>query len=85
MEIEFDPSKDDVNRAKHGISLGRARDLDMLAVMPDTRVDYGEARFRAWGIIDGAVYCLAFTTRGDRVRAISLRRAHDKEVKRYVR
>ena len=85
MEIEFDPSKDDVSRAKHGISLERARDIDMLAVMPDSRFDYGEARFRAWGIIDNALYCLAFTTRGGRVRAISLRRAHEKEVKRYVR
>jgi uncharacterized protein len=84
MDIDFDPAKDAANIAKHGVSLARAVDLDMLAVEPDTRFDYGEARFRAWGLIDGEAYCLAFTTRDDRVRAISLRRAHDKEIKRYV-
>lgn len=84
MAIEFDPSKDDTNIAKHHVSLARAADLEMLAVEPDTRFDYGEDRFRAWGLIDGEFYCLAVATRDDRVRAISLRRAHDKEIKRHV-
>ena len=84
MDIEFDPTKDAANIAKHGVSLSRAADLDMLAVEHDIRFDYGEARFRAWGLIDGEAYCFAFTTRDDRVRAISLRRAHAKEMKRYV-
>ena len=44
----------------------------------------GEDRFRAWGLIDGEYYCLVFATRDERVRAISLRRAHDKEIKRHV-
>lgn len=85
MKIEFDADKDKANIAKHGISLSCAADLDMLAVLRDDRFAYGEERFRAWGLIDGEAYCLAFTTRGDRVRAISLRRAHTKEVKRHVR
>lgn len=84
MQIEFDPAKDEINIAKHGVSLARAGDLEMLAVKPDERFDYGEMRFRAWGLIDGQAHCLAFTTRDDRVRAISLRRAHDKEMKRHV-
>lgn len=84
MDIEFDADKDASNIAKHGVSLARAVDLDMLAVEPDARFAYGEERFRAWGLIAGEAYCLAFTTRGDRVRAISLRRAHAKEMKRYA-
>jgi uncharacterized DUF497 family protein len=84
MTIVFDPAKDAANIAKHRISLARAVNFEMLAVQPDTRFDYGEARFRAWGLIDGEAYCLAFTTRGGKVRAISLRRAHEKEIKRYV-
>lgn len=83
MEIEFDPTKDAINIAKHQISLSRAVDFEMLAVRADDRFDYGEERFRAWGMIDGEPHCLAFTTRGGRVRAISLRRAHAKEMKRY--
>ncbi len=84
MLIAFDPAKDAANVAKYGVSLARASELEMLAVETDTRFDYGEARFRAWCLIDGEAYCLAFTTRQGRVRAISLRRAHEKEIKRYA-
>jgi uncharacterized DUF497 family protein len=85
MQIEFDPDKEATNLEKHKISLARAADFTALNVELDTRFDYGELRYRAWALIDGQHYFLAFTTRGGRVRAISLRRAHDKEMNRYVR
>ena len=50
----------------------------------DDRNAYGETRYRAWGLLDGHYHCLAFTHRNGRVRAISLRRAHKKEIDRYV-
>jgi uncharacterized DUF497 family protein len=84
MEIEFDPAKDQSNIAKHGISLARAAELEDMIVELDERFDYGEARFRAWGFIDGLPFFFAFTTRGNRIRAISLRRAHQKEIRRIV-
>jgi uncharacterized DUF497 family protein len=84
MAIEFDPAKDALNIAKHGLSLSRASDLEILAYLEDDRDTYGETRYRAWGLIDGKAHCLAFTYRNGRVRAISLRRAGDKEIKRYV-
>lgn len=84
MKIEFDPAKDANNIEKHGISLARASDLELLAVKQDERFEYGEMRFRAWGLLDGQAYCFAFTTRDGRVRAISLRRAHEKEMKRHA-
>ena len=84
MEIEFDPAKEATNLAKHGISLGKAVELDVLAFQEDRRLDYGETRYRAWGLIDGATYCLAFTRSEGRLRAISLRRAHDKEIRRHA-
>lgn len=84
MEIEFDHSKNEENIAKHGLSLGRASDLDILAFIEDDRNAYGDVRYRAWGLIDGKVHCLAFTWRNGRVWAISLRRAHKKEFDRYV-
>ena len=84
MKIEFDPDKDATNIEKHGVSLARAADLEILSVKQDERFDYGEMRFRAWGLIDGQTYCLAFTTRAGQVRAISLRRAHEKEMKRHA-
>lgn len=84
MEIEFDPAKDATNVAKHGVSLARAVDFEMLAFLEDRRAPYGETRYRAWGLIDGEAHCLAFTYRDGRVRVISLRRAHKKETDRYV-
>lgn len=84
MGIEFDPAKDAANIAKHGVSLSRAADLEIHAVVADARV-YGEDRQLAFGMIDGAPYCLVFTIRDEAVRAISLRRAHLKEYRRHVR
>lgn len=84
MQIEFDPAKDEINIAKHGVSLARAADLEILAFIEDDRNDYGETRYRAWGLIDGLAHCLAFTDRNGRLRAISLRRAHKKEMDRYA-
>lgn len=87
MEIEFDPAKDAANIAKHGVSLADAAGLDLLAaaVLVDDRFDYGEPRFRAFGRIDGAGFCLAFTVRGTTVRPISFRRAHEKEMRQHGR
>lgn len=82
MEIEFDPAKDLANRVKHGISLVRALDLEPLAYVEDDR--YAEPRFRLYGLIDDEAYCMAGTRRGERIRVISLRRAHAKELKRNV-
>lgn len=84
MAISYDPEKDRANQEKHGISLARAEEMRIAAVLGDARRDYGETRLRAFGHIDGAAYCLAFTVRNGEVRAISLQRARAKEMKRYV-
>jgi hypothetical protein len=81
---DFDPAKDAINRSKHGISLARWVDLDMSVTFVDGRHDYGEIRYRAYGLIEDLSYCLTFTDRDGKVRPISLRRAHAKEMKRYA-
>jgi uncharacterized protein len=85
VEIEFDSDKDQVNLAKHGISLAAAAQLDLNAalVVADERHDWGERRFRALGPIGGRLHVLAFTMRGGTLRAISLRKANPKEQRRY--
>jgi uncharacterized DUF497 family protein len=83
MEIEFDPDKDAANFEKHGISLRRAVDMTILAAIGDDRFS-NEIRFRAYGLIEGDAYCLAYTVRNGNIRPISLRRAHKKEIGRYV-
>jgi hypothetical protein len=84
VAIEFDLAKDEANIAKHGVSLALAAELDVLATVEDDRRPYGEVRKRAFGLIDGVFFSLAYTMRGDNIRAISLRRAHKKEIDRYV-
>ncbi len=44
-----------------------------------------EPRSRLYGQIDGRWYCFIYTLREDAIRAISLRRAHEDEVARYVK
>jgi uncharacterized DUF497 family protein len=85
MQIGFDPAKDEINRAKHGVSLGLAADMDLSAALiePDRRLAYQEDRYQAIGPIGGRLHLLAFTMRGKILRAISLRKANDRERKRY--
>ena len=84
MDIEFDPAKDTANIGKHQISLSRAVEMEILVFLEDDRSSYGEVRYRAWGLIDGKAHCLAFTDRNGTLRAISLRRAHKKEMDRHA-
>ena len=85
MNVLFDPAKDAINIAKHGLSLADATEFEMATaeVVIDTRSDYSETRFRAYGRIEGQARCLVFTYRRDAVRVISFRPAHEKEMRRY--
>lgn len=87
MGVAFDPEKDARNIAKHGISLARAEEMDMAAafVREDDRFDYGETRYVAFGEIEDELHCLVFSFRGSRVRAISLRKANKREIRRHGR
>ena len=83
--IDFDPVKDTINRTKHGLSLDQASDLGWATavIRPDDRRDYGERRLRAYAMLGGRLHMVVYTPRGDRLRIISLRRANNREVRRY--
>ena len=84
-EIEFDPKKNAINIAKHGISLERAGEIKPMLVKYDRRFDYGEERMNLFGYIDDAPHCLCYVERAGVIRAISLRRMHQKEFRRHVK
>ncbi|OYW22151.1 MULTISPECIES: BrnT family toxin [unclassified Sphingomonas] len=85
MKIDFDPAKDAANLVKHGIALSDFQGFDTPpVVIVDDRYDYGETRFRAFGRIGGAGFCLVYCETARGIRAISFRRAHDKEMQRYA-
>jgi uncharacterized DUF497 family protein len=85
VSSEFDADKEAKNIAKHGVSLSRAKEMVVVRFIADDRFDYGEVRYRAWGHIDGRAHFLAYTIRDGKVRPISLRPAHAKEMKKNVR
>lgn len=83
----FDPTKERTNRLKHGLSLTQVDDMDWRTVsfVPDTRRDYGEARYQVYGNIEGRLHVLVVTFRAEEMRAISLRKANKREIKRHGR
>jgi uncharacterized protein len=84
-QIEFDPTRDQENRTKHGVSLRRAAEMILLSPpLVDERYDYGEPRYRGFGKIDDDYFVLAFTIRNGRLRAISLRPMNRRERARYA-
>ena len=85
MDTTFDPAKDALNLAKHGVSLGRAAQLDWdnALVSPDDRRVYGEIRLLALAPMDGRLWVVVFTDRPEGRRVISLRKANLREYRRY--
>jgi uncharacterized DUF497 family protein len=84
--FESDPTKDQLNLDKHGVSLGLASDLDWDAALLwiDDRRESGETRILALAPWTSILYYVAFVDRGNVRRVISLRRANRREVRRYV-
>jgi uncharacterized DUF497 family protein len=85
LNIECDPAKDAVNRAKHGVSLFAAERLlsGPHVVEIDDRFEYGEQREIATGEIGGRLFVCVYTLRGDVYRIISLRKANQREIDAY--
>jgi uncharacterized DUF497 family protein len=84
MEFEFDASKSDSNRVKHGIDFHEAQilwdDPDMVEI-PVKVTD--EPRFLVIGMIDGKHWSGVITYRGGVIRIISVRRSRKEEVDIY--
>ncbi len=83
MRIEFDPTKNDRNIAKRGLSFERASDFDFssAAVAEDIRRAYPEQRFVAVGYLDDRLHVLCFTPITTGIRVISFRKANKREAK----
>jgi len=86
VRIEFEPEKEAVNQARHGVSLALARQLDWDAALVwiDDRFEYDELRMIALAPSSNILYYVAFVDRGNRRRIISVRPATRREVKHYV-
>ena len=85
LNTTFDPAKDAVNLAKHGVSLSEAArlDWDRALVSPDDRHEYGKQRQVALAPMDGRLWVVVFTDRPEGRRVISLRKANLREYRHY--
>lgn len=81
MEIEFDPAKSERNLQERGFDFAFAARvfLGRTVIIEDTRLDYGEVRMIAVGEIDGRLFKVVFTDRGDVRRIISAHPASRQE------
>ena len=86
MRFIFDPAKDKLNRAQHGLSLAFAKRLvwDEALVRMDDRYEYDEVRMIGLVPQGNDLYYVAFVDRGEVRRVISLRFAERKEIRHYV-
>ena len=87
MDISFDPAKNERNIETHGVSLARALEFqwESSVSVEDTRRDYGERRFKLYGLIGSRLYVLIHTPREGRLHVISLRKANKREERAYER
>jgi uncharacterized DUF497 family protein len=85
MEIEFDPNKETLNRARHKMGFDGAEAIfDGFRIDDDdVREDYGETRFVTLGRMGRQIVVCVWTPRGERARIISLRKADKDEREIY--
>lgn len=86
MDVSFDPRKNAQNIELRGLSFERAAEFEFATawVVVDTREDYGEARYRAIGFLEGRLHALVFTETQAGIRVISFRKANRREERRYA-
>jgi uncharacterized DUF497 family protein len=84
MSFEYDQSKSDSNRAKHGIDFNEAQALwddESFLEIPARNLD--EPRFLVIGKIKGKHWSAVITYRDGNIRIISVRRSRDEEIEIY--
>ncbi|WP_286294225.1 BrnT family toxin [Methylomarinovum tepidoasis] len=86
MKFEWDEAKSQSCFARRGFDFAYAAkaffDPNRL-IQTDNRFDYGEARYQLIGKIDGRLFVVVYTPRGEAIRIISARKANQREVRRY--
>ncbi len=85
MKITYDQNKDAKNRSERNLPFAMVADLEWSSVvmLEDNRKDYGERRFRVFGIIAERLYAVVVTFCDNAVHVISFRKANEREIKRY--
>ena len=84
MNFEWDKSKSIANKNKHGINFESAKNIFLDENRVEIIAPYPiEERFINIGKLDGKLWTVIFTIRGESIRIISDRRSRKKEVELY--
>lgn len=85
-EIEFDQEKRHQTLEVRGLDFARANEIftDAVADIEDMRHAYGEQRYKTYGFLDGRLTVVVWTARGMKRRIISMRKANEREIKKYT-
>ncbi len=85
LTISFDPAKRDKTLAERGLDFADAAQVfaGLRLENVDDRFDYGEERFITVGLLHGRMMVIVWTPRGDGRHIISMRKANDREQRRY--
>jgi len=83
--FEWDENKNQINIEKHGFDFRDAVDFfdGPNYTMEDNRRDYGEKRLVSIGFLKERMVVLIYTIRENTIRIISMRKANEREQKRF--
>ena len=84
MEYEWDEEKDKANIAEGRLGFAAVEDFEWETAVIQSSPRSGESRWAAIGYIGDRLHYVVYTTRGDRTRIISLRRASRQEERIYA-
>ncbi len=85
MPISYDSNKNQINIQKHGLDFELLYDFgwDSAWIYEDSRYDYNEIRYIAYGMLEKRLHFVCFTETDVGIRIISFRKANKREVKSY--
>lgn len=86
MKLEWDDAKRNRTLADRGLDFADIASVEWADALTarDIRVDYAETRFVTMATIHGRLSVFAWCWRGAAMRIISLRKANERERKRYA-
>ncbi|HEX8261644.1 MAG TPA: BrnT family toxin [Allosphingosinicella sp.] len=85
MEIGFDPAKREWTLEHRGLDFADAEKVfaGPKFTVEDNRRDYGENRYLTYGRLDDRLIAIVWTPRGDGRHVISMRKANEREQRKY--
>lgn len=84
--ISFDPAKREWTLSNRGLDFEDCTEVfeGLTAEIEDARHDYGERRIICFGVLQGRLVVIRYTTRGSVRHIFSMRKANDREQARFA-